>query len=606
MKRHVLAALSMLVVLASQSCASPQSQGEALRLPALFGDGMVLQRGAEVPVCGWAEPGVDVTVQLDRIRFSTQADAAGTWHLRIGPFEATGKPLRMIVTAGKVTKIYQDILIGDVWLCSGQSNMEWPVHMSQDAPQEIADANHPKIRLFKVPHAAKPEPLEDIAPDESDGRWRACTPESVKSFSAVGYFFGRKTHADLDGVPIGLIQSTWGGTTAEAWTSWPALTGQPAAKSILERFARRRAQFASQTKTYPEKITHWKDEKARAKAEGRPYDSPEPRRPADPRYSSSGPASLYNGMIAPLIPYAIKGAIWYQGESNARRSEQYRQLFPGLIRDWRGAWAQGDFPFLFVQLANYRAVAESPGPSHWAELREAQTMTLALPKTGMAVAIDVGEAKDIHPKDKQTVGHRLALSAQAIAYGEKIVYSGPIYKSMTREGNKIRLRFEQTGSGLTVGTEKELKGFEIAGKDRKFVWASAQIDGPAVLVWSKEVPGPVAVRYAWADNPVCNLYNKEGLPASPFRTDIWPRSMALVKSGRLWTARFLTVLTTVIFLAYLSPTPGTSTVMESTTCLSGRIWLTQMAMKRAARPIWCTARAEPRRYPGRLIWPIPM
>lgn len=346
-----------------------------------------------------------------------------------------------------------------------------------------------------------------------------CSPETVPGFSAVGYFFGRELHKELN-VPIGLIHTSWGGTPAESWTRRGALESVPDCMPILERFDEAMAKYPEAKKKYDESMIAWKEDVKKAKAEGK---NP-PRRPGAPFGPGNphSPAGLYNAMIAPLIPYSIGGAIWYQGESNAGRAYQYRKLFPAMITNWRKDWGQGDFPFLFVQLANFMAVDPEPVDSAWAELREAQLMTLALPNAGMAVIIDIGEARDIHPKNKQDVGKRLALWALGKSYGKKQVYSGPIYKSKRTEGNKITLEFEHVGGGLAAGGGEPLKGFAVAGADRKFVWADAKIDGNTVIISSDEVSEPAAVRYGWANNPVCNLYNKEGLPASPFRTDDWP------------------------------------------------------------------------------------
>jgi sialate O-acetylesterase len=403
---------------------------------------------------------------------------------------------------------------GEVWVCSGQSNMAMQVQSSNDSKEEIAAADYPNIRLFTVSRKVAQKPLNDC-----QGSWSQCSPETVPSFSAVGYFFGRKLHQELN-VPIGLIHTSWGGTPAEAWTRIELLKANPDFEPILARHAERLANFPRAKREYSEKLEQWKQAAEKAKVEGK---NP-PRRPRAPLGPDNphSPAGLYNGMIAPLIPYGIQGAIWYQGESNASRAYQYRRLFPTMITNWRKDWRQGNFPFLFVQLANFMDTKPDPGESAWAELREAQTMTLSLPNTGMATIIDIGEAKDIHPKNKQDVGKRLALWALAETYNNDIVYSGPLYKSMKIEGGRIRLSFDHVGGGLVSRGDEILKGFAVAGADREFVWADAEIDGNTIVVGSDKVAEPVAVRYGWADNPVCNLYNKEGLPAGPFRTDGWP------------------------------------------------------------------------------------
>jgi sialate O-acetylesterase len=321
----------------------------------------------------------------------------------------------------------------------------------------------------------------------------------------VGYFFGRELHQKLN-VPVGLIHTSWGGTAAEVWTSKRVIDSTEGLKPMAEAYPKK-------LEAYEKQVAANQEAAAKAKAENKP--GPKSIHP-------TLPALLYNGMIANVLPYGIKGAIWYQGESNAGRAKEYQTLFPAMIKNWREDWGQGEFPFGFVQLANFMARKEQPTDSSWAELREAQTMTLSLPKTGMAVIIDIGEAKDIHPKNKQDVGKRLALWAQSQVYGKDIVYSGPIYASMKVEDSKVRVSFKHVGTGLEAKGGK-LSGFAVAGEDRTFVWADAVIDGQTVLVSSDKVAKPVAVRYAWADNPDCNLYNKEGLPASPFRSDDWAR-----------------------------------------------------------------------------------
>jgi sialate O-acetylesterase len=482
-----------------------------VKLPAVISDNMVLQRDMQVPIWGKANPQEKVTVTIGRQSVSANADDQGNWTVKLKPLKPGG-PIQMTV-AGKNTITLNNILIGDVWLCSGQSNMNWRVKNSANPEQEIAAANYPKIRLFAVTIEGAVKPKDDV-----QGQWDICNPETVAGFSAVAYYFGRQMHKTLD-VPIGLIRSAVGGTPAEAWTSMPTLKADPTFKPILERWEQELALYPQRIKKYAEKLPQWKEAAKKAKAEGKPVPRP-PREPRGPGHRSS-PAALYNAMIAPLVPYAIKGAIWYQGEANAGRAYEYRKLFPAMINNWRSAWDQGDFPFLFVQLANFKQRHPQPTQSAWAELREAQLMTLKLPNTGMAVTIDIGDADDIHPKNKQDVGRRLALAAQTIAHKRQVVYSGPINTSMTVEANKIRLQFKHVNGGL-IAKGGELTGFAIAGADRKFVWAKAKIEGSSVVVWNESIARPVAVRYAWADNPARNLYNQAGLPGSPFRTDNWP------------------------------------------------------------------------------------
>jgi len=495
-------------VLAVVLLASSTTARAKVKLPAIFGNHMVLQRDATVPVWGWAEPGEKVTVAIAGQKVSATADESGKWQVRLQPIEAGGEPLTMTVQ-GTNTIALTDILIGEVWIGSGQSNMQWAVTRSVNHQKEIAAAEYPKIRLFRVASVVATQPARDTR-----GKWQACSPKTVPGFSAVAYYFGRHVHKEL-GVPVGLIQSAWGGTPAESWTPRPAVEADPALKPILDRWNETLEKLPKQQEQFKRRMAQWKTQAAAARAAGkRP-----PRRPNGPigpkhPHSLSG---LYNGMIAPVVPYGIRGAIWYQGESNARRANEYRALFGVMIGSWREAWGQGDFPFLFVQLANWLARGDRTGMT-WAELREAQLQTLGLPNTGMAVTIDIGNPTDIHPRNKQDVGKRLALAALANVYGKDVVYSGPIYESMKVEGEKVRLRFKHLGGGL-VAKGSELKGFTISADGKQFVPATATIDGDTVLVGAEGIAKPVAVRYGWSNNPACNLYNKANLPASPFRTN---------------------------------------------------------------------------------------
>ncbi len=631
-----------------------------IQLPKIFGDHMVLQQQARIPVWGTADPGGYLTVQLDKQNRRTIAGTDGKWRVDLSDLKAGGPHTMRII--GRDTIQYSDVMVGEVYLCSGQSNMEWPVSRVRDAETEIANATYPKIRLFKVERNAAVVPLTDVI---SSG-WQPCSSETVTGFSAVGYLFGRDLYRELS-VPIGLIQSAWGGTPAEPWTSPRTLSMLPDYKDQIEFYYSPERVQPQASKPFAERLQEWQKERDDWIAEmnqsdpglhdsGMPWFLPRldvrdwgsislpllwessaignydgivwfrknvtvpeswrghsltlhlggiddqditwfngvrvgstdhysaPRAYAIPDslirfgdnviavrafdYGGAGgmgggvnqyklktdtgdsvglagewyykvsnedpdtrllpmrpehqPAALYHAMIAPLIPYAIRGSIWYQGESNASKAYAYRTLFPAMITDWRLNWGQGDFPFFFVQLANYMALQVFPEESNWAELREAQLMTLSLPNTGMAVIIDIGDASDIHPKNKQDVGRRLALQALDQVCKQKIESCGPLYKSMKVEGNKIRIFFDHVDGGLTLKGSNRLRGFTIAGADRKFVWADAIIDGSTVIVSGPEVSNPVAVRYAWANNPVCNLYNQANLPASPFRTDGWP------------------------------------------------------------------------------------
>ena len=453
-----------------------------VRLPALFSDNMVLQQGMRVPVWGWAEDGEAVTVSFRGETVQTKAKD-GKWTLKLSRLKAGGPDT--LVVQGKNRIELKNVLVGEVWICSGQSNMEWPLKQSFKPTQDIASSANPMLRLFLVPKTKADEPRDDVKAE-----WKESGPQTVPGFSAVAYYFGRDLQKALK-VPVGLIETCWGGSPAEVWMSQRVLEGNPDYKrDILDSYTAAVAKASASTNKAQR--PGWK------------------------------PTELYNGMIAPLIPYGIKGAIWYQGESNAGRAHQYRTLFADMIRNWRKDWGEGDFTFLAVQLAPFQDIKPQPVESDWAELREAQLLaTKVLPKVGLAVITDVGEEKDIHPKKKAPVGGRLAVAARGIAYGEKIEYSGPTYKSMKVTGNKAILSFDHTGGGLE-SRGGDLKGFAICGPEKKFVWAKAEIDGNKVIVSSPEISQPVAVRYGWANFPVVNLWNKADLPASPFRTDDFP------------------------------------------------------------------------------------
>ena len=475
-------------------------------LPEVLGEHMVLQRGLPVHIWGAADPGESVAVEFRGETRTATADELGRWSVSLPPVEPGG-PFELTIK-GRNTIVLQDVLVGDVWVASGQSNMEMRVQSTANAQAEIADANYPRMRLFQALHKVSDYPLEDIAAHT----WASCSPETAANFSAIAYYFGRHIQQKLD-VPLGLIESDWGGTPAEAWTSLRALSADAALMPVFNEWSRMNDVRATTLLQGRKQQREWERAAAQAKSEGR---TP-PDRPWQPNEDNSWmPAGLFNAMIAPLTRFPIRGAIWYQGESNTapERAPLYARLFQTMIRDWRRAWGQGDFPFLFVQLANF----ETSPQSMWPEVRDAQRQTLALANTGMAVTIDIGMPKNIHPTNKQDVALRLALAARAIAYGEKIEYSGPLYRQATPEGNSLRVWFEHAAGGLkSKGTE--LKGFEIAGPDRKFSPAQARIDGSTVVVRSASVSAPAYVRYGWASNPECNLYNSDDLPASPFRSE---------------------------------------------------------------------------------------
>jgi sialate O-acetylesterase len=493
---RLIAALFVLILGSIGTAREPRAE---LKLHALFSDGMVLQSDFASPVWGTVEPGEEIAVSIAGQKKTAKAGADGKWSVKLDPLKAGGP--HELTVAGRTSITVRDVLVGEVWICSGQSNMEWTVNSSANPAEEKAAATFPKIRHFLVPKKIAETPQTDVV-----GTWKVCSPETVGGFTAVGYFFGRELHRKLD-VPVGLIHTSWGGTAAEVWTSKRIFDTTDSLKPLMQNYAKR-------LENYQKQLAAYKEATAKANAEGKPA----PKAPGGVMM----PSCLYNGMIANILPYGIKGAIWYQGESNASRAKEYQTLFPAMIKNWREDWGQGDFPFGFVQLANFKARKPQPADSDWAELREAQSMTLSLPKTGMAVIIDIGDAADIHPKNKQDVGRRLALWAQSQVYGKDVVYSGPLFESLKVEEGKLRVTFKHGGSGLTAKGDK-LTGFSIAGEDRRFVWADAQIDGKTVILSSDQVSKPVAVRYAWADNPECSLYNKEGLPASPFRSDDWPR-----------------------------------------------------------------------------------
>ncbi len=639
--------LSQLIVVAALLGTSSSECLAQLRASRLFADGMVIQRGVDVPVWGWAAEGMPVKVEFEGATYPTDAASDGSWSVTL-PAMAAGGPYSMIILAGEERIEVNDILVGDVWVASGQSNMEWQVADANNAEAEIAGANDLSIRHFKVPRSWASRPEETL----EGGTWKAATPEHVGSFTAVGFFFARELQKHVD-VPIGILHTSWGGSRIEPWMSAQALglhedsyeelmaneraRGEKILQSLRERIGGTlptedaglvdgqavwadpaldvtdwpdielpqaweqagyegmdgigwyRTTFdisASEAEagmtlalgTIDDSDVTWVNGHEVGRTEGawqkaRVYEVPPSALHAgknviavrvedtgggggmygDPSllYLSVGgerrplagtwkfkvgevsvsfdsgknqiPTLLYNKMIHPLLRFPIKGALWYQGESNAypEAADEYRDQFKAMIKDWRERWNSGDFPFLWVQLANYMNTDDEPSESAWALLRESQSAALALPNTGQAVAIDVGEADDIHPRNKQDVGLRLALAARKIAYGQDVVHSGPMYTGHTVRDGRMVLAFDHVGGGLQVkgGT---LGGFAVAGEDGKFVWADAAVEGDHVVVWSDAVARPAAVRYGWADNPGrANLYNREGLPASPFRTDSW-------------------------------------------------------------------------------------
>jgi sialate O-acetylesterase len=492
-------------VIAALTATVPQSAWAEVKLHALFADGAVLQRNQPIKVWGTASEGEQVTVELAGKR-ATAKTQDGRW-LVIVPALPAGGPYTLNV-AGENKLAVKDVWVGEVWICSGQSNMQWPLSRSSGAAEAIAQSANNKLRLFTVPRQGTGEPQRDVV-----GKWSPCGPQTVGEFSAVAYYFGRDLQKAL-GVAVGLINTSYGGTPAEAWTSRQALRREPTLKGMVDAFDQQVASYdpVKAKERYQQQFKAWQDNAAQAKKAGKQA----PRRPfppVEPTRNAHAPTTLYNAMIAPLIPYGIKGAIWYQGESNAGRAKEYHLLFPTMIRCWREAWGQGDFPFLFVQLAPF-----ANGGGDWPELRESQRRTVhRVPKTGMAVITDAGDRTDIHPQNKEPVGARLALAGRAIAYGEKIEYSGPDFAKLDARDGRAVLTFRHVGGGLEA--RGPLDGFEIAGADRKFVPAKAEIEGDNVVVSSPEVSQPVVVRYGWSNYPTPSLWNRAGLPASPFRSD---------------------------------------------------------------------------------------
>jgi len=616
-----------------------------VKLPGIFSDHMVIQRNQPIKIWGSAAKGEKITISIDRYKANAVAGKTGTWQVTFPPL-AQGGPLQLVVK-GKNTITLNDILIGDVWVCSGQSNMDFALSKAKNVDNELKDADISGIRLFSVPQETSNIPETDM----KSVSWKVCSDEVAKTFSAVAYFFGKNLNKELN-VPIGLIQTSWGGTGIQTWMSKDALSAYPKYQGKIEELGKIDYQQVNRTKEQRQK--EWNDtlsiyepgvtqkwnmpeysdkdwssinipnswETLGVKGEGvgwfrkefflteeqasgngilnlghvsqtdetflngikvgenrsenrssiypicqgmlksgrnvlavkvcNLWDTGALQSPADQIYlktnnarlllsgawkfkkgyfsrnpaltysPNSYPTLLFNAMVSPLINFPIKGVIWYQGEQNAGNPKEYSELLPAMIKDWRQKWQIGDFPFLIVQLANFMQPDDLSSKSNWAELREAQAMALSLPNTGLAVAIDIGETEDVHPKNKQDVGSRLASAARKIAYSENVVFSGPTYKRFTVEGNKVAIDFDNRGTGL-ISSDKYgfVKGFALAGTDQKFYWAKAFLEGNKVIVYSEKVVTPVAIRYAWGDNPDATLYNVEKLPAVPFRTDNW-------------------------------------------------------------------------------------
>jgi sialate O-acetylesterase len=473
--------------------ASAGSASADVRLPAVIGDHMLLQRDAPVRIFGRAEPAEPVTVAFRGQRVQAMADALGRWEAWLQPM-APGPSAEMTISGANTIKV-ADVLVGDVWIGSGQSNMQWSVKQADKADEEIAAANFTQIRLFNVTRKSSAVPAEDV-----EGKWVVCSPESVAPFSAVLYFFGRQMHQDLK-VPMGLIHSSWGGTPIAAWISGPSLVGNTRLAPFL-------AFWENAIRLYPSNLA--RHELAVKKWEASGSQGFRPGAPMGPGHAHE-PTGLYNAMIAPLVKYTIKGALWYQGETEAGRTQGniYGEALMTLVQDWRRAFGQGDFPFYWVQLANF---ANAPKNGHWMRVQEGQVKATALRNTGVAVINDIGNPTDIHPANKQDVGRRLALLAQNRG-------ASPLYRQFTRDDSAIRIWFDHAGPALKTRDGGAVTGFQIAGPDGMYVPAVAKIEGATVVVSSPDVPNPQSVRYAWDYNPTANLTNAAGLPVSLFRTD---------------------------------------------------------------------------------------
>jgi sialate O-acetylesterase len=490
----------------------------AVTLAPVFTDHAVLQQGIPVPVWGKASPGEAISVTFGAQTHSTKASPDGQWRINLAPLSASATPEKLVV-AGRNTLVLTDIVVGEVWLCSGQSNMAFFVKWAANAKAEIAAAQHPLIRHFGVAKASSLQPRDTL-----DGQWQVCSPATVGDFSATAYYFAREVHQRL-GIPVGIVNSSYGGTPIEAWMSETALKSDPALSVVFERISTITAEWPATLATYRADTEAWKQAEAAAKASGKPFATPKPRQPVGPGHPYM-PMLVYNAMLRPLIPYALRGAIWYQGEANVARAGEYRALFSALITNWRREWAQGDFPFYFAQLANYQSDDRDPQGLAWPALREAQAQILSVPGTGMAVTIDIGDPADIHPRNKQEAGRRLALLALARTYRQKdVIDFGPRFaRADINAGPAVRVFFEKSPAPLAnanPAAPADILGFELAGADRVFHPAEARLDGDSVVVKSALVSRPVAVRYAWRNAPPATLRNTAGLPAPPFRSDNW-------------------------------------------------------------------------------------
>ncbi|HEY4245486.1 MAG TPA: sialate O-acetylesterase [Lacunisphaera sp.] len=481
-----------------------------IMLASPFTDHAVLQRDLPIPIWGHGTAGEKITVTFHDQKQQTTVAPDGRWSVNLSPMpaDARGADLSII---GQTTIILHDVVVGEVWLASGQSNMEWPLNLAWNGKEEVANANLPLVRHLRIEHS----PADSPATAVKTSCWQPATSETAGSFTAVGYFFANALAAKLN-VPVGIIHSSWGGTPIESWLAEPVLRTTKAWPRFNAEWQVALKVFPEKQADYPALDAAWRKADEVSRATGKPNTLPWPHPPIGPG-TAYAPGGLFNGMIAPLVPYAIRGALWYQGESNVGRAGEYAELFPAMIRDWRKTWGQGDFYLLYVQLPNY-ADGNASG-RQWAELREAQNAALKLPAVGVAITIDVGEPGNLHPTNKQPVGERLAAEAEASVYQLPLEGSGPTFESATRERSAMRVKFTHAKNLFT--RQDSVPGFELAGSDRVFHAANAVIEGETVIVSSPDVPAPVAVRYAWTNSPDVSLYNGAQLPAAPFRTDNW-------------------------------------------------------------------------------------
>jgi sialate O-acetylesterase len=498
------------VVLAFGLALAPLLRAE-LKLPAIIGDHMVLQQKLANPIWGWDTPGTKVTVTFSGQTHTATAGADGKWTVKLNPVPANATAQTLTI-AGSSKRTIQDVLVGEVWMCSGQSNMAWSLAQTYTGDIEGAGANRPNLRIVSVPQVGTQELKTDFK-----GQWEVANPENAKAFSAIVYIYGRYLH-DILKVPVGLIDNAWGGSAAEAWVRRETIEKEPKFAALIETMRKREADLTSEKgrAAFAAEQAKHKADAAKAKAEKKAA----PRAPVDWLSGNARPGNIFAGVVYPTLGYGIKGVIWYQGESNAGRAYEYRELFPYMIEQWRKEQGQGNFSFYWVQLADFKAEKAAPGDSDWAELREAQTMALKLPNTGQAVIIDIGEGRDIHPRNKYDVASRLVRWALVKDYGLTFPYRSPEFKTATFAGNKATVTLDTFGSTLRAFDVEEVRGFAVCGADKVWHWATGKVVGrDKVEVSSDKVASPIAVRYAWADNPVCNLYSADGLPVTPFRSD---------------------------------------------------------------------------------------